>query len=165
MVVLLRENIWFKSRMDEHTSIIQKSLHEEYQIYFSWLLQTGQIQYRSQIRDLVDQDDFRTLLYCPGRMSDSRVVWNSFAGRISDIRLLALTNCLNLRLGCDFRLFGCEKCFCHQFLHLYSAPGIYQRMSDAKVTAECAHAFSSFHRLCFYIFFASEKFFATFRGT
>ena len=112
------------------------------------------IQFRSQIRDLVDQEGFPTGLYCSGRISDSRVVmlWNSFIQRISDIRFLTLTICLNLRLGCDFRLFGCGKCFCHQLLHLYSAPGIYQRMSDAKVTAECAHAFCSFHRLCFYIF-------------
>ena len=64
-----------------------------------------------------------------------------------------------------FRTFDLEKCFCHEILHRYSAPGFYQRISDAKVRAVCVHAFHSFHRLCFYIFFASENQFDKFRGT
>ena len=56
-----------------------------------------------------------------------------------------------------FRTFDLEKCFCHEILHRYSAPGFYQRISDAKVRAVCVHAFHSFHRLCFYIFFLPLK--------
>ena len=70
----------------------------------------------------------------------------------SHIRFSDSYNLAKSQVRSRFRTFDLEKCFCHEILHRYSAPGFYQRISDAKVSAVCVHAFHSFHRLCFYIF-------------